>query len=153
VEAEVTGSAIVSIAPSLDGQETLSRVTPAIAALIWVTVVTLLPLRAAHDRGKFRDDARTPAALTAAVATAVLATRPHVARIDVSWKRGGDDRHRGAHGSAQAGAGGWNSPAVGVSLLLAVAPESIAALAATLATSEHPRSLLIAAHLPCLPLH
>jgi tellurite resistance protein TehA-like permease len=40
---------------------------------------------------------------------------------------------------------GWKSPAVGVSLLLAVAPESLAVLAATLAAPEHGRWLLIAA--------
>jgi hypothetical protein len=40
---------------------------------------------------------------------------------------------------------GWKSPSVGVSLLFAVAPESLTVLAATLATPEHARWLLIAA--------
>jgi len=69
------GTAIVSIALSLDGQETLSRVILAIAAVIWVSLAMLLPLRAARDPAGFRADARTPAALTAVVATAVLGTR------------------------------------------------------------------------------
>ena len=43
---EVMGTAIVSIALSLDGHETLSRVVLAIAAAIWVTLALLLPLRA-----------------------------------------------------------------------------------------------------------
>jgi hypothetical protein len=73
--AEVMGTAIVSIALSLDGQETLSRVILAIAAVIWVSLAMLLPLRAARDPAGFRADARTPAALTAVVATAVLGTR------------------------------------------------------------------------------
>ena len=40
---------------------------------------------------------------------------------------------------------GWQSPTVGVSLLLAVSAESLAVLAATLASPEHARWLLIAA--------
>ena len=39
---------------------------------------------------------------------------------------------------------GWTSPTVGVSLLLAVSAESLAALAATVAAPEHARWLLIA---------
>src|SRR5436189_85383 len=69
--AEVMGTAIVSIALSLAGQETLSRAVLAIAAAIWLTVAMLLPLRAARDPAAFRADARTPGALTAPVATAV----------------------------------------------------------------------------------
>jgi tellurite resistance protein TehA-like permease len=69
------GTAIVSIGLSLDGQETLSRVVLAIAAALWVTLAGLLPLRAARERARLRTDARTPAALTAPVATAVLGTR------------------------------------------------------------------------------
>ena len=75
VGAEVMGTAIISIALSLDGQETLSRVTLAIAALIWVMLAVLLPLRAARDPARFRADVRTPTAFTAGVATAVLGTR------------------------------------------------------------------------------
>jgi tellurite resistance protein TehA-like permease len=73
--AEVMGTAIVSIALSLDGQETLSRVILVIAAVIWVGLAVLLPLRAARDPARFRADMRTPPALTAAIATAVLGTR------------------------------------------------------------------------------
>lgn len=47
VGAEVMGTGIVSIALSLDGLETLSRVILAIAAVIWVALALLLPLRAA----------------------------------------------------------------------------------------------------------
>ena len=61
VGAEVMGTAIVSIALSLDGQETLSRVVLAPAAVIWVMLAMLLPLRAARDPAAFRANARTPA--------------------------------------------------------------------------------------------
>jgi tellurite resistance protein TehA-like permease len=148
VGAEVMGTAIVSVALSLDGQETLSRVTLAIAAVIWVTLVMLVSLRAARDPRKFRDDARTPAAFTGVVATVVLGTRltllgwtwagiAAVAIAVVVWTA-----------LLRPVLAGWKSPTVGVSLLLAVAPESIAVLAATLATSEHARWLLIAALVP-----
>jgi hypothetical protein len=55
--AEVMGTGIVSIALSLDGQETLSRVILAIAAVMWVALALLLPLRAARDPAGFRADA------------------------------------------------------------------------------------------------
>lgn len=148
VGAEVMGSTIISIALSLDGQETLSRVTLAIAAVIWVTLVMLLPLRAVRDPPRFRGEARTPAALTAAVATAVLGTRlallgwawagiPMLVIAFIVWLA-----------LLRPVLGGWKSPTVGVSLLLAVAPESIAVLACTLATLEHARWLLVAALVP-----
>src|SRR3954447_5454534 len=73
--AEVMGTAIVSIALSLDGHQTLSRGVLAIAAAIWVTLALLLPLRAARDPAGFRADAGTPAALTGPAATAVLGTQ------------------------------------------------------------------------------
>jgi tellurite resistance protein TehA-like permease len=39
------GTGIVSVALSLDGEETLSRVLLVIAGVIWVTLAILLPLR------------------------------------------------------------------------------------------------------------
>ena len=148
VGAEVMGTAIVSIALSLDGQETLSLVTLAIAAVIWVTLAMMLPLRAARDPARFRSDARTPAALTAAVATAVLGTRLTL----LGWAWAGVAMLVIAFVVWLALIGpvlaAWKSPTVGVSLLLAVTPESIAVLAATLAAREHARWLLIAAVVP-----
>jgi hypothetical protein len=73
--AEVMATAIISIALSLDGEETLSRVVLPIAAASWATLASLLPLRAARGPARFWADARTPRALTAAVATAVLGTQ------------------------------------------------------------------------------
>ncbi len=145
---EVMGTAIVSIALSLDGHETLSRVVLAIAAAIWVTLALLLPLRAARDPARFRADARTPGALTAPVATAVLGTR--LTTLGWAWAGGAMLVIAFVLWVALLGPvlAGWKSPTVGVSLLLAVSAESLAVLAATLATSEHARWLLIAALVP-----
>ena len=62
------GTGIVSIALSLDGQETLSRVLLALDAAVWVILAILLPARALRDRARFRRDLRTPAAFTAVAA-------------------------------------------------------------------------------------
>jgi tellurite resistance protein TehA-like permease len=143
--AEVMGTGIVSVALSLDGQETLSRVILVIAAVIWVTLAVLLPLRAARDPVRFRADAHSPAAFTAPVATAVLGTRltllgwtwAGIAALVISfvlWAA-----------LLRPVLTGWKSPTVGGSLLLAVAPESLAVLAATLAAQQPARWLLVAA--------
>jgi hypothetical protein len=146
--AEVMGTGIVSIALSMDGEETLSRVILAIAALIWVAVGLLLPLRAARDPAAFRADARTPASLTAPVATAVLGTR----LTSLGWTWAGIATLVIAlllwAALLRPVLAGWRSPTVGVSLLLAVSFESLAVLAATLAAPEHARWLLIAALVP-----
>jgi tellurite resistance protein TehA-like permease len=148
VGAEVMGTGIVSVALSVDGQETLSRVLLAIAAVIWVTLAMLLPLRAVRDPAGFRADTRTPAAFTAVVATAVFGTRLTL----LGWTWAGVAALVIAFALCAALArpvlASWKSPTVGVSLLLAVTPESLAVLAATLAAPEHARWLLIAALVP-----
>jgi tellurite resistance protein TehA-like permease len=145
VGAEVMGTGIVSTALSLDGQETLSRVLLVIAAAIWVTLAVLLALRAARDPTRFRADARTPPALTAPVATAVLGTR--LTLLGWTWAPIAALVIAVVLGMALLGPvlAGWKSPTVGVSLLLAVVPESLAVLAVSVAVPEHTRWLLIAA--------
>jgi tellurite resistance protein TehA-like permease len=146
--AEVMGTAIVSTALSLDGHETLSQIILVIAAVIWVTLAMLLPLRAVRDPAGFRADARTPAALTAAIATAVLGTR----LTSLGWAWAGIAALVIALALWAAllrpVLAGWKSPTVGGSLLLAVSVESLSVLAATLAAPEHARWLLIAALVP-----
>ena len=148
VGAEVMGTGIVSIALSLDGQEALSRVMLVIAAVIWVTLATLVPLRAARDPARFLADVRTPGALTASVATAVLGTRLTL----LGWTWAGIAALVIAFvlwaALLRPALAGWKSPTVGGSLLLAVSVESLAVLAATLAAPEHARWLLIAALVP-----
>ena len=146
--AEVMGTGIVSIALSLDGQETLSRVILAIAAAIWVTLAVLLALGAARDPARFRADTRTPVALTSVVATCVLGTRLTL----LGWTWAGVAALVIAFVLSAALIGpvlaGWKSPTVGVSLLAAVFPEALAVLAATVARPEHARWLAIAALVP-----
>jgi tellurite resistance protein TehA-like permease len=146
--AQVMGTAIVSIALSLDGRETLSRVVLALAAAIWVTLAVLLPLRIARDPPGFWADARTPGAFTAPVATAVLGTRLTL----LGWNWAGMAALAIAFvtwaGLQRPVLAAWKTPTVGVSLLLAVSAEALAVLAATLATSEHARWLTLAAVAP-----
>jgi hypothetical protein len=47
------GTAIVSIALSMDGQETISRVVPVLAVVFWLTLGVVLPARATRDRKRF----------------------------------------------------------------------------------------------------
>ena len=139
------GTAIVSIGLSLDGREMLSRVILAMAAVIWATLAALLPLRAARDRTRFRADVRTPGALTAPVATAVLGTRLTL----LGWAWAGIATLMIAFALWVAllrpVLAGWRTPTVGASLLLAVSAESLAVLGATLASQESARWLLMAA--------
>jgi len=140
--AVVMGTGIVSIALSLDGHETSSRVLLVLDAVIWVALAVLLPARATRDRARFLVDVRTPAALTSVAGTAVLGTRLTL----LGWDWAGVALLAIAlvlwaallapvltH---------WTTPTVGVSLVLTVSTESLAVLAATLATHEHTRWLL-----------
>lgn len=139
------GTGIVSIALSLDGHETISRVLLVLDVIVWLALAVLLPARAMRDRERFLIDVRTPAALTSVAGTAVLGTR--LATLGWQW----------------AGVAllvialvvwaallvpvltRWRTPTVGASLVLTVSTESLAVLAATLAAPEHARWLLFAA--------
>ncbi|MBV8990248.1 MAG: tellurite resistance/C4-dicarboxylate transporter family protein, partial [Solirubrobacterales bacterium] len=146
--AEVMGTGIVSIGLSLDGLETLSRILLVVAAVMWVTLAAVMPLRAARDRARFRTDVRTPAALTAVAGTAVLGTR--LSPLGWTW----------AAIALLVFAlvlwvalltpvlANWRTPTVGASLMLTVSTESLAVLAATLAAREHAHWLLVAALAP-----
>ncbi len=142
------GTGIVSVALSLDGHQTLSKILLVITAVMWVALGALVPLRARRDRAEFVADVRTPAALTGVAGTAVLGARltmlgwtwsgiAAVAIAAVVWVLllGPVLRH-------------WRTPTVGGSLVLAVATESLALLTALLAATEHARWLLVAALAP-----
>jgi tellurite resistance protein TehA-like permease len=142
------GTGIVSVALSLDGAPTISKVLLAITGVMWVTLVALAAARVVHDRAGFRADARTPAALTSVAGTAVLGTG--LTALGWSWA---------GIALLVIAAALWalliapvlanlETPTVGVTLLLAVATESLAELAATLAAQEHARWLLAAALAP-----
>jgi tellurite resistance protein TehA-like permease len=146
--AEVMGTGIVSIALTLDGYETLSRILLVIASLMWVTLAVLVPLRARRDRERFLADTRTPPALTSVAGTDVLGTR--LALLGWTWAGiaalviaaviwalliGPVLRH-------------WKTPTVGASLILTVSTESLAVLAATLGLVERTDWLLVVALAP-----
>ncbi len=146
--AVVMGTGIVSTALSLDGHETTSRILLAIDAAIWIALAVLLPARATRDRARFLADVRTPAALTSVAGSAVLGTR--LALLGWDWT-----------GVALLVIAlvlwaallvpvltHWRTPTVGVSLVLSVATESLAVLAAILATRAHAHWLLVAALAP-----
>jgi tellurite resistance protein TehA-like permease len=148
--AVVMGTAIVSIALSLDRHETLSRILLAIAAAAWIALGLLLAARALRDRPRVREEARSPAALTGVAGTAVLGARLTL----LGWGWAGIALLLIAvalwlvlltpvltH---------WVTPTVGVSLVLTVSTESLAVLSAALATREHAAWLLYTALVPFL---
>lgn len=146
--AEVMGTGIVSIGLSLDGHETLSRILLVIAALMWVSLAVLVPLRAARDRARFFADIRTPGALTSVAGTAVLGTRFTL----LGWTWAGIALLAVALALWAALLGpvlaNWKTPTIGASLVLTVSTESLAVLAATIAVPEHAQWLLVAALAP-----
>ncbi len=146
--AVVMGTGIVSIALSLDGTETLSRVLLAVAACVWVALGLLLLGRVSLDRARFRRESASPAALTGVAGTAVLGTRLTL----LGWSGAGVALLAIALGLwailLPPVLSHWRTPTVGVSLLLTVSTESLAVLAATLAAREHTRWLLDASLVP-----
>ena len=146
--AEVMGTGIVSVALSLDGDETLSRVLLVVAGVSWLALAAVVPLRAWCDRARVRAELRTPAALTSVAGTAVLGAR----LLMLGWEWAGI--------AALAIAAvvwallltpvlaHWRTPTDGSSLVLAVATESLAVLAALLAASGRAEWLLVTALAP-----
>ncbi len=62
--AEVMGTGIVSVALSLDGSETLSRILLVIAGLTWLALAAIIPLRAWRFRERVRADAASSSRAT-----------------------------------------------------------------------------------------
>lgn len=143
--AVVMGTGIVSIALARDGVNPLSDALLAVAAAVWVGLAVMLVLQLARRRAHFAHEARSPAALTGVAGTAVLGA-----------------------GFATAGANAvgiallalatawwaallvpvlahWTTPTVGVSFLVVVATEALAALAATIGATEGAAWLVVAA--------
>lgn len=146
--AEVMGTGVVSIALTLDHQETLSRILLVIAALMWLTLVVLVPLRAHRDRDRFLADIQTPAALTSVAGTDVLGTR----LVLLGWTWAGIAALVIAAVMWALLLGPvlrqWKTPTVGASLMLTVSTESLAVLAATLGLVERTDWLLVVALAP-----
>jgi tellurite resistance protein TehA-like permease len=144
--AVVMGTGIVSIALWLDHQKTLARILLVLAAIMWLVLAVLAPVRAIGDRDRFLTEVRTPVALSVVAGTTTLGTG---LTTILGW--------RWAAIALLAIAlllwlallipvlSSWKTPTVGASLLLAVSTESLAELAATLASGEHAQWLLVSA--------
>lgn len=146
--AVVMGTGIVSVSLSLDGQSTLSKILLGITGAAWVLFIALGAERMRREPARLREEMRQPASLTSVAGTAVLGAGV----TSLGWT---------GLGSALLVLAlilwllltlpvlsGLNVPATGTSLLLCVATESLAVLAATLAASSDARWLLIAALVP-----
>lgn len=146
--AMVMGTGIVSIALSLDHQETISRIILLVAAVGWVTLGLLLATRLLRERERVRREACTPPALTGVAGTAVLGTR--LALLGWSWAAIAMLLTALAlwlillvpvltH---------WITPTVGAAFVLTVSTQSLAVLSSVLAITEHAAWLLLAALAP-----
>lgn len=146
----VMGTGIVSIGLALDQYETLSRILLGFAVAVWIVLAGALGSRTVRNRERARREARTPAALTAVAASAVLGTRLTVpgwtwAAIGLlvistlMWTALIAPVLRGISGKT-----------AGVALMVSVATESLAVLSATLAVREGADWLLYVALAPLL---
>jgi Voltage-dependent anion channel len=146
--AEVMGTGIVSIALTLDHHETLSRILLVTAALMWLTLAVLVPLRARRDPERFRADIRTPPALTSVAGTGVLGTR----LVLLGWTWAGIAALVIAAVIWALLLGpvlrNWKTPTVGASLMLTVSTESLAVLLATLGLVKRTDWLMVVALVP-----
>ncbi|MFD0376252.1 hypothetical protein [Streptomyces sp. NPDC127112] len=71
----VMAAGILSVGLELTGHGLLSLAALAVAAALWLLLAADFAVRLTADRGRFRAEADTPAALTAVAATTVLGTR------------------------------------------------------------------------------
>jgi len=139
------GTGIVSAGLWLADHRTLSAILLAVAIALWLGLLGLFALRAARERTRWLQEARTPAALTGVAGTSVLGSRLTMSGADwaawillvlalVAWLALVPRvvRH-------------WRTPTVGISFVLTVSTESLAVLAALLALDEHRDWLALAA--------
>lgn len=128
---------VLSVGLHLTGHEVLSLVALAFSAALWLVLAANFAARLLGDRGRFRAEADTPAALTAVAATTVLGTR----LTALGWRSAaaallalaaalwpglllGVVRH-------------WRRRMPGAAFLVCVATQGLAVLAAVLAAVGH----------------
>ncbi|MFR9789506.1 hypothetical protein ACL07V_12660 [Streptomyces sp. MB22_4] len=135
--AAVMATGIVSTALLLIGAETASRVALVLAAVLWVALGAGFVRRLVVDRDRWAAEARSPGALTAVAATAVLGSRlsasgrqaPAAALLALAtllWAV-----------LLPVVVGHWRPRMPGSVFLACVATEALAAPAAALAAAEH----------------
>lgn len=131
------GTGIVSVALELAGHHLLSKIFLVLTAFAWIAFVVLIGLGARRHRSVLGTETRTPAALTAVAATAVLGSRLDGAGLRVE-----------AGALLIVGGGLWAAlslllvrarelPSTGSSFMVTVAPESLGVLAAGIAVTAH----------------
>ncbi|MCX5010209.1 tellurite resistance/C4-dicarboxylate transporter family protein [Streptomyces sp. NBC_00555] len=143
--AAVMAAGILSVGLHLTGYEVLSLIALALSGALWLVLAADFTARLLGDRGRFRAEADTPAALTAVAATTVLGTRLSqlgwqsvaaalLALAAVLWPGLllGVVRH-------------WRRRMPGAAFLVCVATEGLTVLAATLAAAGYPDWLAWAA--------
>jgi tellurite resistance protein TehA-like permease len=143
--AVVMGSAILCADLYAVGQPVLAAIFGWFAAATWLFLAAVLALRMLHERDRFIREARSPAALTGVAASCVLgsAVAPHgyypvaaalLGLAGVSWVL-----------LMAPVLSHWQTPTIGVSFLVAVAPLGLAVLGAILAVRYDAAWLLMAA--------
>ncbi|MEV7579435.1 tellurite resistance/C4-dicarboxylate transporter family protein [Streptomyces erythrochromogenes] len=73
--AAVMATGIISVALHMTGHQTSSLVALVITVALWLVLAVDFTARLVGDRGRFRAEADTPAALTAVAATTIVGTR------------------------------------------------------------------------------
>ncbi|MEU9304129.1 tellurite resistance/C4-dicarboxylate transporter family protein [Streptomyces sp. NPDC048269] len=135
--AAVMAAGILSVGLHLTGHQVVSLVALVLAAALWLVLAADFASRLLRDRGRFRAEADTPAALTAVAATTVLGTRLSLlgwqsaaaallALSAVIWP--GLLLHVVRH---------WRRRMPGAAFLVCVATQGLAVLAAALAAAGH----------------
>jgi tellurite resistance protein TehA-like permease len=142
--AVVMGTGIVSVALSIDGRETLSRVLFVVAAAAFAALVAAIARLWLRNRAELADHVRAPAALTWIAATGVVGARLSL----LGWQR--EAAALLAVAAAQwvvvVPRAAWRrGPSVGLTFLLAVATESVAVLAARLSLADGAHWLAVGA--------
>ncbi|MER5732048.1 tellurite resistance/C4-dicarboxylate transporter family protein [Streptomyces sp. NPDC002138] len=134
--AAVMAAGIISVGLHLTGHPVASLVALAVAGALWLVLAADFAVRLLGDRGRFRAEADTPAALTAVAATAVLGARlsllgwrPAAAVLlvlaAVLWP-----------GLMAAVLRHWHRGASGAAFLVCVATQGLAVLAAVVAADS-----------------
>ncbi|OKK22233.1 hypothetical protein AMK16_03420 [Streptomyces sp. CB00455] len=135
--AAVMAAGIISAGLHLTGRAVASLVFLVVAAALWLVLAADFAIRLLGDRGRFRAEADTPAALTAVAASTVLGTRLSM----LGWQRA-------AAALLVLSAAlwpwlllgvlrRWGRRMPGVAFLVCVATQGLAVLAAVLAASAH----------------
>ncbi len=128
---------ILSVGLHLTGYEVLSLVALALSGALWLVLAADFTVRLLADRGRFRAEADTPAALTAVAATTVLGTRLSA----LGWQTAAAALLALAAalwpGLLTAVVRHWRRRMGGVAFLVCVATEGLAVLAAVLAAAGH----------------